>query len=111
MTPELLAWVASWMRAFACLEAAGGLLIRNAKLGADMLYRSALELQEQVEIIREPWESLAKLRHVGGNVRLGESRKNGAWADVRERLRAYTAWCLRQDLKYFGKTPEGKRTT
>lgn len=92
--PEHIAWVQILLRAFHCLEGARSLLTRDADVVAEALHRVASEIRLHQMIIRDPW-----VRHLTSGAGPKASPAD-AWADVRSRLRAYTAWALASDREF-----------
>lgn len=90
-----------WARSFLLLQSAADLYGAYSVRITDGLYRLAFELSLQVDAIRFPWDRLNKL-HVrsGGKIAVSDGRFDTAWKEVTDRLRAYAAWALTNDLVY-----------
>jgi hypothetical protein len=96
-SPEKLAWILLLLRTFHCLEAARSSLHRHSDFTGEILLRIAAEIEVHQLQIRYPWSELLRTH--------GESatheQQDAAWRGVRDRLRAYTAWCLAKDYEFF----------
>ncbi len=100
-TPERLAWIILWTRAFVLLDGVRSMLSRNPSFTTDLMARVAFETALYTQAILEPAAALQALeRHGPGRALVTESARHNAWQDVVDRLRAYTAWCLWSDLRY-----------
>lgn len=88
-TPEKLAWLVLWTRAFDLQRAAFDLCWTLSQGICVPLFRLAMELSVHVSAIRAPFDDLAE----------GPNDPNEAWPAVADRLRGYAAWCLIHDLK------------
>src|SRR5258708_3496103 len=86
-TPERLAWLALWTRAFNTLDGARGAVWQNSILSLTLLERSAFEAGLQVRCIVEPF--------------LREPRPADAEAEVAARFRAFTAWAIWSDRQVY----------
>jgi hypothetical protein len=74
-SPEVLAWLSLWSRCFGLCDAARGAWARQTLLGLGFLERPAFELALHTQVVFE--------------------------ADTNQRLRAYVAWCLDADRRYW----------
>jgi len=96
-SPEMLAWILILLRAFHCLEAVRSSLHRNSDFTGNILLRVAAEIEVHQLQIRYPWSRLLRIHGRDAP----EEKQSAAWRAVRDRLRAYTAWCLAKDREFF----------
>lgn len=98
-TPEKLAWVVLWGRAFVLLQAAIDLQGQWSVPVSDYLYRIAFELWLQVAAIRDPWDRLSAARKDPRRaISISDEALDRRWVDVAGRLRGFCAWALTNDL-------------
>ena len=108
-TPERLAWMTLWTRAFVLLDGVRGVLSRNAAFTTDVLARVAFETALHTQAILEPVTALHELeRHGPGRTLVTDRARQDTWQDVVARMRAYTAWCLWSDLRYCDEVTDSR---
>ena len=96
-TPENIAWITLWARAFNSCDAARGVLYRDSHFGLQILARHVQELMFHTVVLTDPRPST--------RVKSSKQPKRD-WDEVTVRLQAYTAWCIWNDLenlKFFRK--------
>lgn len=99
--PERIAWLTIWTRTFAILDGILGALERSNLVILQVMDRMAFECLMHAEIILEPVAKLWNAKKKGVNVIVSDSFEVRAWQQVRQRLQAYTAWCLWNDRFYY----------
>jgi hypothetical protein len=108
-TPEHVAWMTLWTRAFVLLDGVRGILTRNAAFTTDVLARVAFETALYTQAILEPAIALHELeRHGPGRTLVRDSARDSAWREVVDRMRAYTAWCMWSDLRYCDEVADSR---
>lgn len=85
MTPQRLAWMIIWTHVFSTIEGTRTAILRNSEYSLHLLERSSIELELLVFAILKP-------------LRESNESNSDANQDVKERLAAYSAWCLWKDI-------------
>jgi hypothetical protein len=88
-TPDRLAWLSIWTKAFSALDSVGGALGRNSEYVLEILSRVVFETLLHIRTIVEPLTN-------GHGERTVES-----YDDAVKRLQAYAAWCFWNDQQYY----------
>jgi hypothetical protein len=102
VTPEKLAWIVLWSRAYTLLQAVRDLYESHGARGAVALDRPAFELQLQVELISRPRQPLSASPNRRSALSTGgPDRTNDRWSEITDRLRGFAAWALTHDLVFF----------
>ncbi len=84
--PENLAWLSLWSRVFNCCEGARGAQLRESSFTMLVMLRVLFDVSLHVEVIARQL------------IRANAESTSLARSDVADRLSAYTAWSLCNDL-------------
>lgn len=100
-TPDRIAWFTIWTRAFSILEGVLAGLSYSSSTVLAVLDRMSFECLLHVEAILEPIARMWAANANGPKVVVSARIEELAWLQVRQRLQAYTAWCLWNDRSYY----------
>jgi len=85
-TPEKVAWMIFWTRSVLAADTTLASFDPISEMSLAVLQRMCLEMELQLRVITEP---VMKKKSARGDVE---------WREVKNRFRAYTAWCLWADM-------------
>jgi len=107
VTPERLAWVVIWSRSCQLLAAARTAFLDENRFLISITFRGAAECYLHTQFFVEPVLKLNALAAAkSATVRVAPSAETRAKETMKDRLRGYAAWCLREDRKTL-KTARG----
>jgi len=88
-TPDRLAWLSLWTKAFSAIDSVWGALERNSEYVLEIVSRVAFETLLHVKTIAEPLtDNITNLTP-------------DSYKKATDRLRAYTVWCCWNDQQYY----------
>lgn len=97
-TPERLAWLSFWTKTFSSLDGAIIAQAKNSEFVLQALWRIVLELWLQITTILEP---ILEFHNPEKSPNISANTEQEAWDQVLDRLIAYTAWCLLNDIRLY----------
>jgi hypothetical protein len=100
VTPERLAWIVIWSRSCQLLAAAKTAFLAESQFLISIAFRGATECYLHAQFFVEPVLELNALANAKAmTVRVAPSAESRAREVMKDRLRGYAAWCLREDRK------------
>jgi len=100
VTPERIAWFSIFAKAYSNIDSAMIALENDSSYILEILQRIMMELELQLHRILEPISDLGKWQSLPIKVTIEKKAEEIAWNKVMERMCAYTAWGLFNDMQH-----------
>lgn len=104
-TPERLGWLSLWTKTITALSSATSAVESGSDWLLQVILRSTQEWLLHAKVLTDPIHDLNSkhdaLRALSDKVIIHSASIEQSHRDTVDRLRAYAAWCLWSDLKYF----------
>ncbi|MBC8440075.1 MAG: hypothetical protein H8D87_10350 [Deltaproteobacteria bacterium] len=101
VTPERIAWLSMWTKAFAALEGAKAALGINSQYIFKIIQRVSFEGCLHAELIFEPLSNMYRMKQSNKKVIISKWFESGTYNQIIIRLQAYAAWCFWNDKLFY----------